>query len=319
VPESERAEFIQQGFAQALKRLLAGDAETGLALYRDALRSVGRRAPVGIHALALERSARHEEAAALRRLALAAGADLSVKGQALDAAPADRAREYETLIASGLVNSQMVWNYLLVLAELGRSDEIAALLAPARLLRQVRLDVDAAAVEAFLLREEQSGLYQEAHQSVRRMTKIERLQRFDDPAVLALLEAVREEMAFYMRDWAAQDHPLAGLMPRSFRLRSWGLVSHGDGYNVRHMHHRGWVTAVYYPTTIPPGEGVGCLRVGCPDQLGDTAPGWPDVAIRPVAGLLVLMPSYYPHWTVPLGREGLRTSVAFDVAITDRE
>ncbi|MDB5693969.1 MAG: hypothetical protein JWO81_3032 [Alphaproteobacteria bacterium] len=314
---SEAGKTVQAagGVGEALKRLLAGEGEAGLALYREALGSGGLDAPAGLHALLLDRAGRGDEAAALRRLALEAGADLSVKGTALAAPPAERAREYETLIAAGLVNSRMIWTYLLVLAELGRTDEIEAILAPDFLLREVRVDADAGAVEAFLLQQEQAGVYQEADQSVRQMTKIRRLQDFDEPAVQALLRAVRDETEAYMEEWASRGHMLSNLMPPSFRLRAWGLISRGSGYNTRHIHHRGWVTGVYYPTSVPPGEAGGELRVGCPDQLGARAPGWPDVGIRPEAGLLVLMPSYYTHWTVPLGREGLRTSVAFDVAV----
>lgn len=312
MPEPRNAEASAAGIAEALKRLLAGD-QTGLPLYREGLRAGGLQAPVGVHALLLERSGRTAEARALRALALEAGADLSLKRRALGASAAESAPEYERLIAAGRVNSRMIWEYLLVLAELGRTGDIAALLAPGFLLREVRLQADAAAVEAFLLGEEQQGAYQESYQSVRHMTKIERLQDFDAPAVQALLREVRDETARYMRDWAARDHPLAGLMPRAFRMRSWGLVSRGSGYNERHMHHRGWVTGVYYPTTVPPGEPGGELRVGCPEEVGEGAPGWPDTAIRPEAGLLVMMPSYYTHWTAPLGREGLRTSIAFDL------
>lgn len=40
--------------------------------------------------------------------------------------------------------------------------------------------------------------------------------------------------------------------------------------------------------------------------------GWPDAKIRPEADLLVIMPSWYVHWTEPLERPGLRLSVAID-------
>jgi len=40
---------------------------------------------------------------------------------------------------------------------------------------------------------------------------------------------------------------------------------------------------------------------------------WGARTIKPRAGTLLLFPSYYTHWTVPLNRPGLRTSVAFDV------
>jgi hypothetical protein len=97
-------------------------------------------------------------------------------------------------------------------------------------------------------------------------------------------------------------------------MHVWGLISRGEGYNIRHIHHRGWATGIYYPLGVPPDRPGGELRIGCPARLRETSPGWPDAEIRPEPGLLVLMPSFYTHWTVPLGRPGLRMSVAFDLS-----
>lgn len=304
----------EERIARALALLVAGEADEGLALYRSGLAN-GRLpdAPVGMHLLFLEKAGRRKEAAALRRLALDEGADLAVKAGGFGTAPEEAAREYEALIDAGAANSRMIWEYLLILSRLGGTEEVAALLAPDLLLRQVPLDVDAEAVAAFLLREEAAGTWQEETDSVRRMTKIKRLQRFEDEAVRALTTALRSETAAYLADWRASSHRLARLVPAEFGMHLWGLVSRGEGYNIRHIHHRGWATGIYYPANLAGEAGGGALRIGCPARLGEIAPGWPDISIAPEAGLLVLMPSFYTHWTTPLGRPGLRLSVAFDL------
>jgi hypothetical protein len=85
---------------------------------------------------------------------------------------------------------------------------------------------------------------------------------------------------------------------------------------VPHIHPKGWITGVLY---VAGGERAdksdsssGALRVGAPPEVADCA-GWPDITVAPVPGTLVFMPSYYTHWTVPLGRRGLRIAIAFDV------
>jgi hypothetical protein len=94
------------------------------------------------------------------------------------------------------------------------------------------------------------------------------------------------------------------------------MISHGDGYNVPHIHPKGWITGVLYiagPNRAEAGNSSpGALRVGSPPSVVGSA-GWPDITVAPAPGTLVLMPSYYTHWTVPLGRPGLRIAIAFDV------
>jgi hypothetical protein len=298
-----------------MRLLLRGDADAGLGLYRDALQAGGLpKAPVGMHLLFLNRAGRTTEAAELRSVALREGADLSMRAAGFGTSPAEAASEYRKLISGGTANSRMVWEYLLQLSLLGETDEVAAILSPDALLRKVALAVDAEAVAQLLLREEARGTYQEAVDSVRGMTKIKRLHHLPDPAVAPLVAALKAATLRYFEDWRASGHPLSHLVPDRFYMHVWGLISRGEGYNIRHIHHRGWATGIYYPVGVPEDQPGGELRIGCPARLGETSPGWPDAEIRPEPGLLVLMPSFYTHWTVPLGRPGLRMSVAFDLS-----
>jgi hypothetical protein len=54
----------------------------------------------------------------------------------------------------------------------------------------------------------------------------------------------------------------------------------------------------------PDGCPVGALRVGAPKAAADTV-GSPDFAVAPKPGQLVLLPSYFAHWTVPLGKTSI--------------
>lgn len=300
-----------------LERLVAGDILGGLALYGRAMRGAGpATVPFAQHLMFLEKAGRSAAADALRRLAVRRGLDIAPTC----GSPAEVAAEYERLLRAGIANARMVAAYLRALSRLGREDALAAMLDLPRRLRRVQLDLPdpagegslAARLQLFLLDREDQGVYQAAVQSVRGMRKLDHLQRIDDPGLAALWKALRREAELYLDDWAGSDHPVAPLVPHRFRLKAWGLISRGEGYNEAHFHHKGWATGIYYPAA-PAGSSGGELRIGPPPGLDGMTAGWPDLTIRPEPGLLVILPSFQTHWTVPLGRPGLRTSIAFDI------
>jgi hypothetical protein len=318
--EQEEPEEPAPGRALAL--LLAGETEAGLALYERCLKLPNRQhIPVGLHLVFLERAGLDGVAEELRDLALRRGGNVAVRDLKPGSSPEKIAAEYAALFARGIANGRMIFRYLVMLSRLGRTDEVAALLDADRLLRSVRIDRPgpngeagglAAAVQALLMREEGAAVDREPGQPLSGVRMLWGLHKLDDPAARALIAALREEADHYLGDWAASDHPLAHLMRRRFELKAWALFARGDGYSTRHTHGAGLATGVYYPAGVP-GLG-GDLMVGPPDELGDESPGWPNAAIRPEPGLLVLMPSYCVHWTVPLAGPGLRTSIAFDLS-----
>jgi hypothetical protein len=316
--ESAKSPLVAAG--KALTLLLAGD-ERGLALYESCMkRPGGETLPVGIHIAFLEKAGRAGAAAALRSLGLRRGATVAVNDVRRGAGPEPAAREFEQLFGRGIGNSRMVSQYLSALSRLGRSGDVGRVADPGRLLHVVGLagETDPAALQALLLREGEGAAPLEADMSIHRMKKLEMFHRLEDPAVRRLVAALRRQSRLYFDRWAGSDHPLARLVPRTFRLKAWALISSGEGYNSRHIHHKGWATGVYYPAA-PDGEGEGGeLEVGPPPDVEVDSPGWPRARIRPEPGLLVLMPSFYTHWTIPLGRPGLRTSIAFDLLDTGR-
>lgn len=306
-PEALNPDVATRIAADALKQCLDGDEAGGL----DAYRSIARpraftRLPLGLHIHMLREAGRDMAADELIAMTLSRGGDLAWKAVRKGVAPAVAAAEYEEWLARGLANPLMVNRYAGALTRLGRIDEVAAIFDTARLLRRVTIGGADAVARALLDRE--AELEVGSRISVREMRELLGVHLL--PEFAPLIAECRAAITPYLADWAASDHPLASLVPRDFKIGAWGLISRGEGYNTRHQHSVGWATAVYYPMGLPDEMKRGSLKIG---GWNDPAPpGWPDFDIRPEPGLLVVMPSYYVHWTDPLGAPGLRLSVALD-------
>jgi hypothetical protein len=273
-----------------------------------------------VHVKLLQSLGLRDAADIIRRSALAEGVDIcasAVMGRPL----AVIVDEYRALFAQGLINATMVSRFLVALSKLGVRDEVAAVLDPSRLfwMTQVTVGESAAShwksLEQVLLEAEVNDTWQEAVQSVRKMHNI-KLNRHPVPLVQATLADIDQRVAHYLANWTKSDHVISRWVPRTFRVSHWAMISHGDGYNVPHIHPEGWITGVLYvagPEGVDAGDNSpGALRVGPPPEVAESA-GWPNITVAPAPGTLVLMPSYYTHWTVPLGRSGLRIAIAFDV------
>jgi hypothetical protein len=168
-------------------------------------------------------------------------------------------------------------------------------------------------IAATLLQERAETNWQDSVQSVRKMHVVQ-LSQHGDPDIRRCLA----EVCYHVGQYFAVARPIETVLqwPREFKILPWATISVGDGYNVPHIHHEGIISGVLYvagPVEMgADGYPSGALRVGPPPEIIN-ATGWPDVAIAPKPGTLVLMPSYFTHWTIPLGRPGLRISIAFDV------
>ena len=311
----------QSGAARAIALCRTGAAADGIALYEKVLKRNRGTLPVGVHLNLLQSFGLHDAADVIRQSALAAGEDLCFSA-AMGRSPAIVIDEYRTLFAQGLINARMVSRFLVALSKLGLTDEMAALLDPNRLFctAQVTVGEPGAAhwksLERVLLEAAVNDTWKEAANSVRKMHFIRHLHRHPDRLVQATLAEIDRQAAQYVANWSKSDHVISRCLPRTFRVSSWAMISHGDGHNVPHTHIEGWVTGVLYvagPDWADPGAGSpGALRVGPPPEVVEPA-GWPDITVAPAPGTLVLMPSYYTHWTVPLGRPGLRIAIVFEV------
>jgi hypothetical protein len=307
--------------ARAIALCRTGAVGDGVALYRKALKSqFAWFLPVGMHLKMLESFGLHDVADIIRRSALATGLDICFSA-VMGRPPALVVEEYRALFAEGLINATMIASFLVALSKLGAGHEVAALLDPTRLFCMTQMTVGESgpshwsSLERVLLESEADDTWQEAELSVRKMHYI-KLSRHPNQLVKATLAEIDQRAAHYVANWTESDHVISKWVPQTFRVSHWAMISHGDGYNVPHIHSKGWITGVLYvagPDRAEAGDGSpGALRVGPPTHVAEPA-GWPDITVAPTPGTLVLMPSYYTHWTVPLGRPGLRISIAFDV------
>lgn len=139
------------------------------------------------------------------------------------------------------------------------------------------------------------------------------------PAALALKRFAEAQIASRLATLPDDPaHPFAAGRPARYRIESWGVRMWQQGYQVPHIHHKAWLSGVYY--------------VRLPDAVerhADTHEGWIEFGrgpaelyrhsaprtrlIRPVPGTMITFPSYVWHRTVPFDSTADRISIAFDV------
>jgi hypothetical protein len=311
---------------EVLRLCRAGDQTAAVELYREKLISSGGfDVPVGLHLKFLDGGGFTQAAALIRHAGLHAGADVSscalLRGGDLQNAVA----EYRELFASGAATTKMVVNYMTCLSRLGAAAELAVVADPEHLFYRGRLiPPEDIPVEQFLsrvaaaLRSAKERERNSKHRSGRELDRVHRTHLMDDPAIRELHAAIRTTTAEYMRKVAGAGHLISAWLPKRFDLLSWGMISEGIGYNVPHVHCGHWVSGVVYVEGEDPAlsgaDDAGLLRIGAGVDGDPGCPGWPDLSVAPVPGTIVLFPSYYTHWTVPLRRPGsTRISVAFNV------
>lgn len=108
-------------------------------------------------------------------------------------------------------------------------------------------------------------------------------------------------------------HPLVSRATSETRFSgSWSIILEKTGFHKSHYHHEGWVSGCYYVHT----DGVnsqcpnGWLTLGKPD-ISRHLNLEPDYIYKPVAGDVILFPSYFWHGTVPTNTK--RITAPFDV------
>ena len=139
------------------------------------------------------------------------------------------------------------------------------------------------------------------------------------PLVRLLLDRLSSEIAAHLEHLGRSDHPWLRARPNSALLRSWCVITDGDGYETWHVHHFGWLSGVYYvrvPEAISEGAGTaGCLAFGLPPDLAgqEAAEAYGSHLVRPREGLMLAFPSHSYHRTFPHGTGERRICLAFDL------
>jgi tetratricopeptide (TPR) repeat protein len=136
-------------------------------------------------------------------------------------------------------------------------------------------------------------------------------------ALFAMFDApIREYIAGL--DVARGQHPTDRRRSSSYRIAgSWSVLLKPGGHHANHVHPQGWISSAYY-VDVPPAGGeprAGWLRFGEPNPAAPRCE--PEMFIEPVAGMLVLFPSFMWHGTVPFTHGTRRLTVAFDVVPAD--
>lgn len=138
------------------------------------------------------------------------------------------------------------------------------------------------------------------------------------PLIALLKQRIDEAVARYVAELGDDPrHPFLSRRARNFRYSgSWSSRLRDSGFHVNHIHPDGWISSCYY-VSVPEavkdeGEKQGWIKFGEP-ELDVSLKNSVRRAIQPVAGRLVLFPSYTWHGTVPFSDKAVRTTIAFDV------
>ena len=169
-----------------------------------------------------------------------------------------------------------------------------------------------------------SRRWQPAYQSIRGGTQTGN-NIFVEPVatIQALHHAIDTTVRAYV-DSLTDDpsHPFLAGRPRRFGYRGWSVVLDDQGYHVPHIHPEGWLSGAYYvqvPTFDTSDDSfAGCIEFGPP--WADLPFAHPPLARRvpPMAGRLVLFPSYFWHGVRAFRSTGQRVTVAFDLLPLER-
>jgi hypothetical protein len=154
-------------------------------------------------------------------------------------------------------------------------------------------------------------------QSLRGGSQTERHLPRDHPVIaafFAMLDAPIREYVNALGD-ADPSHPLERRKRENYRISgSWSVQLRSQGFHLDHVHPRGWLSSAYYvalPDVSDLETRAGWLKFGDPGMR--IAGVGPEHFVKPVAGMLVLFPSYMWHGTVPFADGAARLTAAFDV------
>jgi tetratricopeptide (TPR) repeat protein len=136
------------------------------------------------------------------------------------------------------------------------------------------------------------------------------------PAVRAVLGAFQEPLEAYRAAIGTHArHPLSSRSHGRPRIReAWSVQLRREGYHVNHIHPEGWISSAYY-VSVPAEVADDTLMAGW-IKFGEPRHPVPGATagrvVQPVAGRLVLFPSYMWHGTNAIHGSELRTTIAFD-------
>jgi uncharacterized protein (TIGR02466 family) len=143
----------------------------------------------------------------------------------------------------------------------------------------------------------------------------EDLSQVNHPVLRALFAALDGPICAHLAQLGTGSDPVRRRNTGGYRFAgAWSVLLRPGGYHTDHVHPRGWLSSAFYvdlPKAIAQ-EPQGWLAFGRPG-VPTTPPLGPMRHVRPVAGQLVLFPSYLWHGTEPFRGDAPRLTVAFDI------
>ncbi len=233
----------------------------------------------------------------------------------------------DRLAAQGIGHARLFAARMLAFARLGRIEEAHATInLPGFRYRQPLVPppgwADIGTFNAALVEELKThpGLRYERHGTASHSTwRIDALATGAAPIARALLTRIAETAERHIASLADRAHPWLAARPADGVLRSWCVITEGEGFEQWHAHPFGWMSGVYYaqvPDAVVTGSDArGCIAFGLPDGLTGAAMAARFGAdlVRPQPGLLMLFPSHSYHRTFPHGAADRRICVSFDI------
>lgn len=312
----------EQLAAESLRLLCANDLTAGFRTYAQALRTPGGHdLPAAWHAGILTHAKLPDAANRVMSLAYEAGGDPCAVPLLPTTSPQEILAGYDQWFARDCATPAMVAHAMVWLSRAGAASRLASLVAQKDLLSVEALPEGTICLEdlAACLSRPEHLHHTPAMRSGRDLSRIPDLHLATAPPVVALHALVLERAQLYLDRVRALGHLMSPHLPTRTALKSWANLSDGRGYHTPHIHTGCWVVAVVYvhAPSLAVETCEGCLRIG-PAPGGDPdCPGWPRAQIPPRPGTLVLMPSFYTHWTTPYRPGADRLSIAFNVCDAD--
>ena len=233
----------------------------------------------------------------------------------------------DRLAAAGVHHARLLTSRVLAFARLGRIDAAHETIDLRRFGHQQALPAPEgwASIDAFnaaLVDElgQHPGLRYGRYGTASRDTwRIDVLATGAAPLARQLLDAIIGAVGRHLATLPDRAHPWLAARPAAGMMRSWCVITEGDGFEEWHVHPYGWMSGVYYaevPETVMTGSDAGgCLAFGLPeDMVGQAAAAaFGEQLVRPAPGLLMLFPSHTYHRTYKHGGSARRVCVAFDI------
>jgi uncharacterized protein (TIGR02466 family) len=147
-----------------------------------------------------------------------------------------------------------------------------------------------------------------------------RLRQPNARAVETLIAEIKKTVEQYLVQHSGDEDSFFYNCPHLARLEAWGVIYSSTGHQESHYHPSGWLSGVYFvdsPEGAPNFPRPGALILGALADDDCSGSSWTPIEVEPIPGRIVLFPSYLPHATRPLGRDGTRISIAFDVMPID--